>query len=178
MKTFLKTLLVASFLTIALSPVLPSPNALACSCIPPGTPQEHLDRAAAVFQGMAKNVSQDADYNYLVTFDVAKSWKGVSTPEVKISTARDSAACGYNFEEGKEYVVYAYDNEGELATGLCERTALASDASEDFAALGEGTVPTVAPAASESTAMKYGPVIAGVVIGLIFVVVVMKKKAI
>jgi hypothetical protein len=72
-----------------------------------------------------------------VRFSVVTAWRGVDTREVTVSTHRSSAMCGYPFQEGEEYLVYARGGEG-LTVSLCSRTAPLADAGEDLAALGAG----------------------------------------
>lgn len=118
-------------------------SAHACSCMAPGSPQESLESSAAVFQGTVASVASDGDMGYRVTFSADKAWKGVTASPLDVRTARDSAACGFNFEEGKKYIVYAYaDEEGALATGLCSRTHELAANDPDVAALGEGSAVT------------------------------------
>ncbi len=123
----------------------------ACSCIPPEPPLEAKERAAAVFAGRVESIEQSdwlmqggAD-PVIVRMTVSDVWKGPENQNVTIRTARDSAACGYSFEEGKAYLVYAHESDNGLATGICERTALLSDAEEDVKELGEA----IEPASSE-----------------------------
>ena len=114
----------------------------ACSCLPPGTPLEELNKSDAVFSGKAASIAQDG-YGYIVTFEAERAWKGVDAPVVKVRTAQDSAACGYAFTTGEKYLVYAYKgDDGSLSTGLCSRTAPLSDAASDVAAIGSGTAIT------------------------------------
>lgn len=49
----------------------------------------------------------------------------------------DSGDCGYNFQKGETYLVYADDDEetGQLATSICHRTTRLSDAGGDLAYL-------------------------------------------
>jgi len=42
--------------------------------------------------------------------------------EVTITTYKDGAMCGYYFEVGKEYIVYAYGTKDDLSTNNCSRT--------------------------------------------------------
>ncbi len=118
--------IMAAFTLVALGSL-----ASACSCMAPGTPAEEFANYDVVFQGEVINVNENGMSN-LVTFDVEKSWKGVWGEEIKINTAKDSAGCGYNFEEDKSYVVYAPLVEEELTVTLCSRTALVDDAQEDL----------------------------------------------
>jgi hypothetical protein len=63
-------------------------------------------------------------YGYRVTFRVTTVWKGGVAQEVDAYTNMASAACGFPFREGREYLVYA--REDELQRGLfvssCSRT--------------------------------------------------------
>lgn len=159
-----------ALLVIALLTLAPTAVALACSCMR-STPAEALERSTAVFEGRVLEVTPFEERRdvtleggcldeacreslsettesvevtgFAVRLSVTRRWKGVDTEEVVVRTARDSAACGFAFEVGQDYVVYASaeDEAGTLATGLCDRTARVADASEDLVALGTGEVP-------------------------------------
>jgi hypothetical protein len=68
---------------------------------------------------------------------------------VTVYTASSSASCGYPFNQGQEYLIYAYRTDGSaqpfdypangFSTLLCTRTSLVSEAGEDLAALGPGS---------------------------------------
>jgi hypothetical protein len=140
----------------------PSP-AWACSCVPPEPPAVVLARADAVFLGKVTQIDDpqwlarivpwlpvtysSADPVY-AHFDVSDSWKGVSTTTVQVETAASSASCGFAFEVGKQYIVYAYDSAGKLMTGLCTRTTEAALAAADLAYLGAQPKLTLTPAPS------------------------------
>ena len=75
----------------------------------------------------------------------SEQWKGETADTIQIQTADNSAACGYNFELGESYLVYAYANDvaanlSDLSVGLCGRTSLVANAEEDIAELNEGSV--------------------------------------
>lgn len=123
-----------AFMIIALIGV-----ASACSCMQPPAPLEELEAVDAVFSGKVIQIDPSFNSNY-VTFEVQKSWKGPQKIKLAVETAQNSAACGYNFEMGKEYLVYAYGLEQNLTTGLCSRTAELSYAADDIAALGTPVV--------------------------------------
>ncbi|WP_339147583.1 MULTISPECIES: hypothetical protein [unclassified Sutcliffiella] len=139
MKLF-KLALLAFFFTI-LSFTSLSSTGFACSCLPPGTPQEELAKMDAVFTGKVLDVKEKFNSTTQVKLSVTETWKGVSTKEVVIYTAMDSAACGVYFEKDKEYLVYAHLEDGEYTTYLCSRTAELLHAQSDLKELGEGTVP-------------------------------------
>lgn len=116
----------------------------ACSCIQPGTPTESLQSVDEVFRGYVKSITYQAvdettSRGFLVEFEASEVWKGKLAAKKEIKTAQDSASCGFDFEEGREYIVYAYkDEEGELVTNLCMRTSLTQNAQEDLEELGQG----------------------------------------
>ena len=43
-----------------------------------------------------------------VSFQVSEVWRGPEQETLEVSTHTQGAACGYNFKEGQEYLVYAY----------------------------------------------------------------------
>lgn len=115
----------------------------ACSCIEL-TPAEAFERADAVFvgevtafkvrSGLFGKSSIDPT---TVEFAVSEVWKGPRQEFMTIRTVRSEVSCGFEFDEGLKYLVYARDGQ----TGLCDRTALTIRASGDLAALGEGWQP-------------------------------------
>ena len=119
---------------------LPKP-AQACTCAPSGSPKEAL--ADAVFAGEATSVKvrgglviiSSAD-PVTVEFKVSRVWKGPRRDTLTVETER-FASCGFEFKEGRKYIVYAHND----STGLCTRTTRTLLAWRDFAALGEGWRP-------------------------------------
>ena len=92
---------------------------------------------------------------YRAKFEVNQSWKGVDGETIVI--AQDlNHPCEYLFELGENYLIYGhigglcYYNEGGsclkeeefLQTGICSRTRLLSEATEDIEALDGGTAVT------------------------------------
>jgi hypothetical protein len=135
-------------------------TAHACSCAMPNSPRESMERAAAVFAGRASAVSTTrrpfltADFPFigwlsagerLVSFEVASVWKGNVTERQVVRTAGDEAMCGYSFERGRDYIVYAYTAPEGLATAICDRTRLVTEAGDDLAAFGPGRQPAPQP---------------------------------
>ncbi len=56
-----------------------------------------------------------------------------TTGEITIETGRGGGDCGYSFELGKEYIVFAYGGENEsLGTGICSPTRPIEQATEDL----------------------------------------------
>lgn len=116
----------------------------ACSCVPPPPPKKALENAAAVCLAEVTAIEEDG-FNRTVTLKVEKWWKGGDAAEVTVSTAKDGATCGYGFQKGTKYLVYASASEKgkPLRVSLCSRTATAKDAEKagDFKELGDGTAP-------------------------------------
>ncbi|HEX2254068.1 MAG TPA: hypothetical protein VHQ65_12430 [Thermoanaerobaculia bacterium] len=131
----LRPLLVAAVLAGGLAG-----DAAACSCMEPGPPAQELENADAVFTGrvVALEPFTEGFRKVRVTFDLIDVWKGLAEGDrVTLTTAADTATCGYPFEEGGSYLVYAYGEEDALTATLCSRTRPLRQAEEDREALGE-----------------------------------------
>lgn len=131
-------------LTLLLAALVAS-DVVACSCAPPPPPKAALEASAAVFSGKVVDVEDIGDFQRAVTIEVASTWKGVKGRKVTVQTAKHGATCGFGFEKGKSYLVYAYETkQGEakvLSTNLCTRTRALGDAKDDLTELGEGAKP-------------------------------------
>jgi len=133
-------------------------SAWACSCLPPAPPTEALEKADAVFLGVVERNEvtgplQKTDMEGVTgygkwrpdysgkeaTFRVITIWKGVPQEVLTVETSFFGTMCGYNFEVGFEYLVYAHESDGALHTNICSRTRPRHDAGEDLQALGAGT---------------------------------------
>lgn len=144
------------FLGITIVFSMASRDAMACSCMAAGTPCEAYGKAAAVFVGTVTAVrdsqrQQATDVNerrkqedsdggdwtpMAYKFSVEQAYLGVAGSEVEIFTGRGGGDCGFRFETGQRYLVYAYRYKDKLSTGICTRTQLFSRATEDIAFLG------------------------------------------
>lgn len=115
----------------------------ACSCIRPPEAPIALAASTAVFLGKVTAIERGKN-SLQVTIEVDRAWKGITTKTVNISTAENGAACGYHFEIGKSYLIYAHGDkpkEGEqpkLSTNICTRTCHIDQAADDLKAIGEG----------------------------------------
>lgn len=137
------------FLIAASLLVLNTTAANACSCVPT-TPQQSLKNSKEVFAGKVIDIVDQSGSNpeasgylggFKVTFEVSKVWKGKLEKQQVVLTSGSSASCGYNFEKGKEYLVYANGQGTQLQTGLCSGTTLLTNAQRDLAVLGRGKTP-------------------------------------
>lgn len=113
----------------------------ACSCAQ-RSPEERFDSADAVFAGQVVDKNQIPN-GYNVVFNVYRYWKGLSENDkvVAVWTVSSSASCGYEFQEGEEYLAYASNGGGSLEVGLCGGTQPLAGADNELAILGAGTVP-------------------------------------
>ncbi len=60
---------------------------------------------------------------YLVHFDVAKTYRGAPGEQVVVHTNDEDSACGFPFAQGHDYLVYASPGtDGSLVTSHCSRT--------------------------------------------------------
>ncbi|MCE9562993.1 MAG: hypothetical protein K8U57_13200 [Planctomycetes bacterium] len=88
---------------------------------------------------------EEEGQNRTVTLKVEKWWKGGDKEELIVSTSKNGASCGYGFEKGSKYLVYANAGEKDkpLRVSLCSRTRTEKEAekSGDFKELGEGKAP-------------------------------------
>lgn len=144
-------------ITMMLGAMLAHPKAAwACSCVMPPAPADAFTQWEAVFEGQAASVTEAYSlpfvnqirewlglpytYNYgnrLVTFEVARSWKGVTTTRVEVRTGSGGGDCGYEFVTGVSYVIYAgQTSESDWGTSICTRTTPSASAVDDLTYLG------------------------------------------
>lgn len=155
-------LLTTTFLAVTTRP------AHACACMAPEAASVERDRATAVFSGTVTDIAPaeisdgpnifPPQNRYAITFDVAEQWKGALGDTATISTASQSAACGYNFETGQAYLVYSYGEATDLQTGLCSRTSRLENAAEDIVELGNAipAAPTEATTGTKPDCNRLG----------------------
>ena len=127
--------LVLPLLAFAMTAVLPSGTS-ACSC----TNLPDFDRAFAqsdaIFLGEVLEVTS-ASPEYIdavwATVRVEAHWKGAPPETARVLTGANEGICGFTFEPGVRYLVYAFRGEygawggpplsaGEVTTHLCWRT--------------------------------------------------------
>ncbi|MGB0386109.1 MAG: hypothetical protein ACPGWR_14980 [Ardenticatenaceae bacterium] len=136
----------------------PAP-AWGCSCVDPRAPEEAFISADAVFVGTVTGTG-DGFWNQLsvrfvgfyhqfvpplprtmvtglyerpIEFDVETSWRGVETTQITVRTGWGGGDCGYNFQQSKQYLVYAHQSsDGAFHTSFCSRTAPLASATEEL----------------------------------------------
>lgn len=139
----------------------------ACSCAPPGPPSREAALASNVFLGEVVQVrdSQPPDtwWTRLMwclgrgpdprtmmstrpiayTFRVQETFKGEARAVRVVNSAASESSCGYRFQLGKRYVVYANTNRGSLHAGRCTLNRLATNRRSGLAWLRSHRIRTV-----------------------------------
>lgn len=160
-------------LALVLAVFISMPDASrACSCVAPRAPLVELAASDAVFSAVVKSItpfSTAYGKTHMVKLQVLSRWKGELNTEIYIQTADNSAACGYPFEKGTSYVIYANMYDNFLHTGLCTRTARLEHAEVDLQELGEGErVSTYRPRCGGPTSAVVLQTILFLYVGLLF----------
>ncbi len=108
----------AVLILTALSLLVAPQSACACSCAF-GSEKEFTDHADVIFVGVV--TALDGGFSFggggevQVDFVVEKVLKGSPGEKVTLTTATDSAACGFDFSIGHRFQVYGHEG----GTGLC-----------------------------------------------------------
>jgi|TARA_B100000767_G_C19483988_1_gene417393 hypothetical protein len=132
-KTFLLILIFTFTLT----------KTFACSCIRTNESlsvkvEKAFTQADLIISGTVVGIKKFKEGKYIFSgnpviyeFEITKTIKGKIKKEiVEIASAESGASCGYNFEIGKSYLVYARKsnqyssktkNESDFVTSLCDR---------------------------------------------------------
>jgi len=118
-----------------------SATVVACTCAGDSPPCEEFWNVDAVFSGTVvssgKITVDEGEFKTemrLVHLTVDQPIRGMQSSEVDVVTGWGGGDCGYGFKIGERYLVYAY-REGKgnrLATSICTRTRLLSEADEDL----------------------------------------------
>ncbi len=109
---------------------LTASDILACNCFQPEDisiekqVRGAYTKSSSVFVGEVVEVIKKPDvYSVIVKFKVKKTWNKNFQKEITLLTASEDSLCGYAFEIGKKYLVYATENNNNLMTNICTRTA-------------------------------------------------------
>lgn len=134
---------------------------LACSCVSPPPDVKtardlakwYASRSDAVFEGAVERIDfkwnvvdakvgdllpadMDQEPALQVTFRVSRWYRGAGQNSIVITTGVGGGDCGFGFEVGKQYLVYAYiDDLGQLSTGICSGTGALEDSQVDLSYL-------------------------------------------
>lgn len=166
MRNRLACALMLALVLCCLQMVVPR-RALACSCMMPPSVQAAVSDADAVFLGTVISVTprNSAGPNTWASneaaFSILTVWKGVMRPQALLVTGSGGGDCGFVFNPGDTYLVYAYSSHPgapvisignfrfeiplgaqQFGTSICTRTVPLAHAASDLAQLGPGTQPT------------------------------------
>ena len=113
-----------------------------CSCDVPKSANEAMKQAKFVFQG--KLVRHEHSGNLrggetVALVQVSRVWKGINQSEVLLYT--DWSSCGFQFEDGRSYLFYAFDKNGKPYVYNCGKTNFLELAAQDLNELGQGNMP-------------------------------------
>jgi hypothetical protein len=119
-------------------------KALACTCNYYATAQQEIGSASTIFAGRVIALGEYSFYGApsSATFQVVEVWKGPVKETIKVVPEGD---CAYYFEAGRQYLVYANEDQTGYTVSNCSRTNILEYAVEDLQALGAGTIPDAAP---------------------------------
>jgi hypothetical protein len=97
----------------------------------------------------------------LVSLEVLHSYHGDQRKLMPLSTGLGGGDCGFDFEVGKRYLVYAFKDEaGELSTNICTRTTRLEESRGNLAYLrGRRVVPAANKEGSTTTSKLCGRVV-------------------
>lgn len=123
--------------------------AAACTCVDLGESVHdkvswRVKSSTVVFAGEAIKLEKVAGTRSLIaTFAVDEFWKGTLDPFVKVKSDISTASCGYHFDVGITYLVYASGPPDDLTTGLCIGNGVRFErgAKEQISFLGIGKIP-------------------------------------
>lgn len=149
--------LLVGLITLTALTLVPARDALACSCHSSGPPCQNAFQVDVVFAGTVRSISPLPEDGpalrpgearipraVRVEFTAVVGYLGIQASSANVLTAGSGAACGYEFERGKRYLVYATHatNGTGLVTGICSRTRLLADADDDLRFLGALSEPS------------------------------------
>jgi hypothetical protein len=120
----------------------------ACDCVNGGPPCKAFKATPNVFTGRVTKISTihvklqegESYQQNLVVLQIERNYRGQDGKStVEVVTGEGGGDCGFSFEEGKRYLVYAYPHPatGKLYTGICQRTRLLTEAAEDLEYFGK-----------------------------------------
>lgn len=123
-------------------------DAVACSCPPHRPACEAAWNADVVFAGTVQTISHEGDDvvdgvpRLRVVFAVEQGFVHAAPGLLAVTTGESEGGCGYKFEAGKRYLVYAQRAAPwRISTGRCSRTRLLAEANDDLSYLRSLTSP-------------------------------------
>jgi len=151
-------------------------TALACSCVRFTRP-DYARQATLVFTGTVTHVDVHSGPLVFSTadpvdvlFDVETVYKGAPTRTTAVSTVAGAATCGYEFQAGRRYTVFAWLRDGKLDAGSCNGNVEGPIDPQSYL-LGSGYLPDADP---PQTARML--IVAGVVLGTFALIALERRR--
>lgn len=114
-----------------------------CTCTPLEIP-EAISQADLIFKGTCTRVNTNwVSGGMKYSFAVEQAWKQRSDVQMIVNSGWE-ADCGYEFEEGRTYLVFA-TKKFSLRTTRCSGTALFADSADSIHLLEDISPGTIAP---------------------------------
>ena len=111
-------------------------DSLACLCDAlPNPPCRAYWETPAIFSGVVTSITPintDGVGERKVSIKVERAYKGIDKNQVEVFTGDGRMDCGFPFEVGERYLVYANNYNDVLSTSYCMRTHNLSRAKEDI----------------------------------------------
>jgi len=106
----------------------------------PATTAEALQKSSAVFTGRVVTIYRSFldrvgiknTAGYRVQFEITKAWKGAPSKRTVVITRLTGEACGFPFQEKKEYLVYVVTEPKDIQTGICTGTKNIAEAEQEM----------------------------------------------
>lgn len=93
-----------------------------------------VDEVDAVFAGRITRTARVRGPQHWLeaTFEIESRWKGARSATIRVRTPWFPALCGFPFEHGERYLVYAVlEDDGRLYTDACSRTRTSDEAGDE-----------------------------------------------
>ncbi len=131
----------ASLILLLFGALLAYPSdALACSCAGGMPLCESFWKTPVVFSGEALEIKKIPNHlgseyppDRLVKFRVHEAWRGGVSGVIEVHTGGGLGDCGFDFQAGRRYLVFAHQSKSQLSTGICSPTKLLDEATADLA---------------------------------------------
>jgi hypothetical protein len=89
-------------------------------------------RVITIYRSFLDRVGITNTAGYRVQFEITKQWKGARSKSTVVITRLSGEACGFPFEENKEYLVYVVTEPKDIQTGICTGTRNITEAEQEM----------------------------------------------
>lgn len=114
----------------------------ACDCArSPPLDAAEIARYDVIFEGTARTIVVAPEWGQRVLLKVHRVWRGEVGSHATVLSYESRFGCGYDFDIGAPYLVFAKLKDGKLEVPSCSHTSWMPLADDRLAALGEHGVP-------------------------------------